>query len=154
MISPMSPADNEEVLVENFSVIPDPHERLAALVTACAGGGLADKAKCEANLVPGCVSRVWLTASVREGRLALTWDADSPLVRGLAGLVCRVYHDTAPEQAAAFTTAVLDRLGLTRQISPTRLNGLAAVGRRIRELAVHFAAGPVPDKPELHGNAD
>ena len=131
----MSPADTEAALRDAFSIIPDPHERLAAIVANGNGPGLPADDQREVNLVPGCVSSVWLTASVESGVLRLKWDAGSPLVRGLAGLICRVYDGVPPAEAAAFETGILEALGLTRQISPTRLNGLANVARRIRELA-------------------
>jgi cysteine desulfuration protein SufE len=137
----MSPADKESALCGSFSIISDPHERLAAIVAACTGGGVPAEARDEEHLVPGCVSRVWLTAMLENGLLQLHWQADSPLVQGLAGLVCQVYDGTPPAAAGAFETTVLDRLGLTRQISPTRLHGLASVVRRIRELARLAASG-------------
>lgn len=131
----MSPADQEAALRDAFSIIPDPHERLSAIVASCAGPGVSAEDQTEQNLVPGCVSSVWLTASVENSALRLRWDAASPLVRGLAGLVCKVYDGTPPAEAAACECGILESLGLTRQISPTRLNGLANVAHRIRELA-------------------
>lgn len=133
----MSPADTEAALRDAFAIIPDPHERLAAIVAngTGPGPGLPADDQCGENLVPGCGSSVWLTASVESGVLKLKWDAGSPLVRGLAGLICRVYEGAPPAEAAAFETGILEALGLTRQISPTRLHGLANVARRIRELA-------------------
>ena len=57
------------------------------------------------------------------------------LVRGLAGLICPVYQDTAPADALAFRSRILPDLGLDRLLSPTRLRGLAAVEVRIQQLA-------------------
>jgi cysteine desulfuration protein SufE len=131
----MSPADQEAALREAFSIIPDPHERLSAIVSGCAGAGLPEVEKRDDRLVPGCVSSVWLTGQVESGMLHLRWDAASPLVRGLAGLICRVYHGAPAAEAAAHDTQILEGLGLTRQISPTRLNGLENVALRIRALA-------------------
>lgn len=131
----MSPAANEKALIEAYSIIPDPHERMSAIVASCAGNGLPESARVEDALVPGCVSRVWLTASMEKGVLRLGWDADSPLVRGLAGLVCSVYEGTPPPEAAAHLCGILAGLQLDRRLSPTRLNGLENVARRIQELA-------------------
>ena len=131
----MNPADNERALTGAFSIIPDPHERLAAIVSSCSGPGILESGRCDNDPVPGCVSRVWLTASVENGAFQLRWDADSPLVKGLAGLICRVYAGSKPDEAAAHQNAILTRLHLDRQLSPTRLNGLENVARRIRLLA-------------------
>ena len=131
----MNPADNERALSGAFSIISDPHERLAAIVSSCSGSGIPDKDRRDDDLVPGCVSRVWLLASLESGMLQLRWDADSPLVRGLAGMICRVYAGSTPGEAAAHPATILTSLKLDRQLSPTRLNGLENVARRIRLLA-------------------
>ena len=131
----MTPAENERALTDAFSIIPDPHERLAAIVSSCGGPGIPDVERREDDLVPGCVSRVWLTASVENGVLQLRWDADSPLVKGLTGLICRISFGSIPKEAAVHETAILINLHLDRQLSPTRLNGLDNVARRIRLLA-------------------
>ena len=131
----MPPADNERALTDAFSIISDPHERIAAIVSSCSGRGIPCSERREDDLVPGCVSSVWLTSSLENGALQLRWDAGSPLVKGLAGLICRVYTGSAPGEAAAHPTSILASLQLDRQLSPTRLNGLENVARRIRLLA-------------------
>ena len=131
----MSPAASEHALIEAFSIIADPHERMSAIVATCAGPGIPVNERRDDDLVPGCVSRVWLTGTAGHGVLRLRWDADSPLVKGLAGLVCRVYDGSAPAAAAAHSTRILSGLHLDRQLSPTRLNGLEMTGRRIQAIA-------------------
>ena len=131
----MTPAEREQELIESFSIIPDLHERMSAIVASCTGPGIGESERREEYLVPGCISRVWIAASVQEGLLHLRWDADSPLVKGLAGLVCRVYEGTAPAAAAEHAAEVLSGLKLDRQLSPTRLNGLNNAGQLIRRLA-------------------
>jgi cysteine desulfuration protein SufE len=42
----------------------------------------------DSNLVPGCSSRVWLVGEVNDGVCRFRMDADSPLVKGLAALLC------------------------------------------------------------------
>jgi cysteine desulfuration protein SufE len=133
--APMSPSATEQALIEAYSIIHDPHERLSAIVASCSGPGVPPEDRSEENLVPGCVSRVWLVASAAGGVLNLRWDADSPLVKGLAGLVCGVYNGAPLSSAAGHRTDILTGLRLDRQLSPTRLNGLENVGRRIQELA-------------------
>ena len=145
----MSPAETERALTDAFSIISDPHERLAAIVSSCAGSGIPDVERREDDIVPGCVSRVWLTASVENGSLQLRWDADSPLVKGLTGLICRISAGATAEEAATHQTAILTSLHLDRQLSPTRLNGLENVARRIRLLAAGMPSAqvPVPQTP-------
>ena len=130
-----TPADNEASLRQAFLPVQDPHERLALITDACAGPGLPVESRQETDLVSGCVSQVWLCGAIAGGHLRLRWDAVSPLVRGLAGLVCQVYQDCAAAEIRAYRNSILAELGLNRQLSPTRLRGLAAVEQRIYWLA-------------------
>ncbi|RYD35431.1 MAG: SufE family protein [Verrucomicrobiaceae bacterium] len=142
MIPPVPPALREEELKQDFLPVSDPQERLALLVDACAGGGIPAAGRQDADLVPGCVSRVWLRGSrTDDGRLYLAWDADSPLVRGLAGLICRIYDGAPLEGIAGFRSSILETLKLDRQLSPTRLRGLHAVENRIHRLASETGSG-------------
>src|SRR5436190_1792987 len=97
----MSPSATEQALIESYSIIPDIHERMGAIVSSCGGPGIPEAQRREEDLVPGCVSRVWLTGKAVNDTMELSWDADSPLVKGLAGLVCSVYNGTPPVAAAA-----------------------------------------------------
>ena len=133
---PVTPTANETALRKSFLPVRDPHERLALITDACAGPGLPPEARREADLVPGCVSQVWLSGTVVDGVLHLEWDAGSPLVRGLAGLICQVYQGAAVAGITGYQSRLLTDLGLDRQLSPTRLRGLAAVEARIHGLAV------------------
>ena len=50
-------------------------------------------------------------------------------------LVCAVYQNASPAAAATHQSSIIAGLGFDRMISPTRLNGMAALASRIRELA-------------------
>lgn len=137
----MTPAGNEQSLIDAYSIIPDPHERMSVIVSSNSGPGIPAADRRDEDLVAGCVSRVWIAAAVESGVLRLRWDADSPLVKGLVGLVCHVYEGTVPAEAGSWQTKILSGLRLDRQLSPTRLNGLENAGRRIQLLAAGLA-GP------------
>ena len=131
----VTPTANEQKLLSMLLPLQDPYERLSLITHACLGPGLRPEARADLDLVAGCVSLVWLRRVGDENQLRLEWDAESPLVRGLAGLICMVYQDTEPLDAAAFQSSILMKLGLDQQLSPTRLRGLAFMEIRIRQLA-------------------
>lgn len=131
----VTPTANEQKLLSMLLPLQDPYERLSLITLACLGPGLRPEARADLDLVAGCVSLVWLRRVGDENQLRLEWDAESPLVRGLAGLICMVYQDTEPLDAAAFQSNILMKLGLDQQLSPTRLRGLAFMEIRIRQLA-------------------
>ncbi len=132
----MSLAEKQQQLVADYAIIDDPQERLAAVVDqARRRPPLSESERTEANRVKGCVSLAWVVGVVREGRCHFRCDADSPLVRGLLVLLCDFYTGAPPAEVAATEPALIEQLGLDRNLSPTRLNGLRSVRARIRDFA-------------------
>jgi cysteine desulfuration protein SufE len=66
-----------------------------------------------------------------EGRWRFHSDCDSPLVRALVHLLCQSFEGVTAAEAATAEVTVLDQLDLTRNLSPTRLDGLKAVREQI-----------------------
>ena len=132
----MSLVDKQQALIDDLSVIDNRQERLSVIVDRFRRAAPLDATeKSDANRVPGCISAVWLVGEFRNGLLHLRVDADSPMVKGLVGLLCGLYDKATPAEIVAVEPTFLDELGLNRDLSPTRRNGLAAVRARIRELA-------------------
>ena len=135
----MTLAEKQQSLIDDLNIIDDPHERLNAVVMRGAAPKLDEACKTEANLVPGCVSRVWLHGEQVGGRTRFVCDAESPMVKGLAALLCEIYSDADPAEVVAVEPAVWTSCGFTKMLSPTRLNGLANMRRRICEMADAFS---------------
>ncbi len=134
----MTLAEKQQSLIDDLNIIHDPHERLNAVVSRGASMKLAEEHKIEANLVPGCVSRVWLHGELIDGHTHFACDAESPMVKGLAALLCELYTDADPQEVASVEPRVWEGCGFTKMLSPTRLNGLASVRKRIRGMAEGF----------------
>ena len=123
-------------MIERFLIIPDPQERLSALVSRAAKADRFDNSeRIEANLVPGCVSQVWLIGSKNADVCHFRSDADSPLVAGLVALLCEVCDSATARELTGFTPVILDELGIWKNLSPTRQNGLRAVQKTIQQFA-------------------
>ncbi len=141
----MSLDEKQQSLIDDLNIIHDPHERLNAIVSRGHALKLDDAHKTEANLVPGCVSRVWLHGELVHGRTRFICDAESPMVKGLAALLCELYTDADPVEVAAVEPRVWEACGFSKMLSPTRLNGLANMRLRIRDMAKHFVtSNPAP----------
>jgi cysteine desulfuration protein SufE len=89
----------------------------------------------DAHRVPGCQSKVWMEATLRDGRLYLGGASDAAIVSGLIALLLRVYSGRAPDEISATDPVFLKDLGLLEALSTNRGNGIAAMARKIRELA-------------------
>ena len=134
----MTLAEKQQHLIDRLRLIEDAHERLAAITArGKKWAPPADDERVDAHRVPGCASRVWLIGHVKEGRCHWRMDADSALVKGLVALLCELTEGATPGEVAAFEPEIIAALGLDRQLSPTRLNGLHAVTQTMRSFARH-----------------
>ena len=96
---------------------------------------LSEEERCEANRVHGCESQVWLVAEHPDQCWQFRAGSDARLLRGLlALLLARVNGLTGAELAEIDLADWFGQLGLARQLSPSRSNGLQAVLQRMREL--------------------
>lgn len=90
----------------------------------------------DTHLVQGCESKVWLVATRQNGHVHFRASSDARLLRGLlALLLARVEGLPASELKALDLAAWFEQLGLGRQLSPSRSNGLNAVLQRMLALA-------------------
>jgi cysteine desulfuration protein SufE len=96
---------------------------------------LSEADKCDANLVNGCESQVWLVGRLQDGHWQFAASSDARLIRGLVALLlARVNGLSAEELQQVDLPEWFNQLGLSRQLSPSRSNGLNAVLQRMRQL--------------------
>jgi cysteine desulfuration protein SufE len=96
---------------------------------------LSDAERCEANRVQGCESQVWLLAEQNGTHWQFRASSDARLLRGLlALLLARVNGLAQTELAQLDLPDWFTQLGLARQLSPSRSNGLQAVLTRMQQL--------------------
>ena len=89
----------------------------------------------DAHRVPGCQSRVWMEATVRDGTVYFAGLSDAAIVSGLIALLLRVYSGRSPNEIIATDPVFLKDLGLLEALSTNRGNGIAAMARKVREVA-------------------
>ena len=101
--------------------------------------------KTERHLVHGCQSNVWMTVRPRkdeagETRLEIHADSDAMIVKGLIAVLLAVYNGKTPREVIETDIAgVFTKLGLDRNLSSARKNGLGGMVKRIQEEALRAA---------------
>jgi cysteine desulfuration protein SufE len=98
----------------------------------------------EANKVHGCQSNVWLITKTKPGipaKIEIQAESDSMIVQGLIAVLLLAYSGkTAQEILQTDIQQIFARLGLNRQLSSARRNGLAGMVQRIRSIAQQSVA--------------
>lgn len=97
---------------------------------------LSDAEKSDEHLVHGCESKVWLLGEVVDQHWRFRAASEARLIRGLVALLlARVNGLSAADLRQVDLPDWFEQLGLSRQLSPSRSNGLNAVLLKMRELA-------------------
>ncbi|WP_426151847.1 SufE family protein [Pseudomonas sp. DC3000-4b1] len=97
---------------------------------------LALEEQTEANRVQGCESQVWLVGEQSGARWYFRAATDARLLRGLlALLLARVNGLDGASLRALDLGPWFNELGLQRQLTPSRTNGLNAVLRQMKATA-------------------
>ncbi|MCO5054242.1 SufE family protein [Thermomonas sp.] len=94
-----------------------------------------DKWKTEEHRLHGCQSLVWIVAEGDAEHLSFRSISDSVIVSGLIYLALRVYSGRSAQEILATAPDYISAIGLSKHLSPTRSNGLAALLAFIRARA-------------------
>jgi cysteine desulfuration protein SufE len=129
-------ARKREALLADLLLFPDPLARLDYLIDEARAMEPLSPALCtEENRVQGCMSNLWFLAETRESRCFFRCEADSLVVKSIAGLLCRFYSGALPAEILALDPSFLREAGITEHLSSNRRNALIKVWARIREAA-------------------
>ena len=128
-------------LLETFDLLGDDWEERFRYIIGLGKQlpDMPDEAKTEENRVQGCQSRAWLIAReepTSPPTLEFLADSDAFIVRGLIAILLMVYsHRTTQEILDLDIDALFSKLGLDRQLTPGRSNGLHSMVKKIRAIA-------------------
>ena len=131
-----SPAEAQTAIAEEFSFFGDWTERYQYLIDL--GRKLPDLPeawKSEEHRLLGCQSKVWIVAQGSAAKLDFHAISDSSIVSGLIYLALRVYSGRSAAEILATTPDYIAAIGLSKHLSPTRSNGLAALLGFIQDTA-------------------
>ncbi len=138
--TPQSPEEIQNAIVAEFEAYPEWDGRYSHIIKL--GKQLPDfpeEARVETNLVKGCQSQVWMTATLtQDGRVALKADSDAMIVQGLVALMLRLYNNQTPATILATDPDFLERIEMSKHISMQRSNGLFAMIKQIKLFATVF----------------
>ena len=129
-------AEAQAAIADEFAFFGDWSERYQYLIDL--GRKLPDLPeawKTEQHRLQGCQSLVWIVAEGDAQRLDFHAISDSAIVSGLIYLALRVYSGRSAAEIIATEPDYIGAIGLSKHLSPTRSNGLAALMAFIRERA-------------------
>ena len=94
--------------------------------------------KTEDNIVKGCQSKVWLTASTEDEKVHFAADSNTAITKGLVSLLIRIFNGQTPEAILNADLYFMHKIGMERFIGTQRSNGFAAMIKQMKLYALAF----------------
>ena len=131
--------ETEERIVREFELLQDWPERYKYIIKLGDKlDPLPEEDHIEDNLVKGCQSQVWLTATMKDGKVIFKADSDAAITKGLVSLMVRFYSEREPDVILNKKPEFIDKIGMAQHLSPTRANGLASMVKQMKIYAMAF----------------
>ncbi len=102
---------------------------------------MPESAKTEENKVKGCVSQVYITASLEDGRVCFQGDSDAQLVKGLVAFLIEGLNNLTPEEIIKVEPDFIEDTGLKVSLTPSRANGFFNIFQMMKKKALGFQLG-------------
>ena len=130
---------NLDRIVEKFKRRTDPKQRYQQLLWyANKLEPLPEEAKISANKVNGCVSQVYITADLKDGKIWYRGDSDAQLVKGLVAFLIEGLNGLTPKEVLAVTPDFIAETGLQVSLTPSRANGFYNIFQLMKKKAHGF----------------
>src|SRR5688572_380419 len=109
----MTIAEKKQALLNQFSGIKNSQERFALLVSmARQQPALEPEFKTDAYRVEGCLAKLWLVPTFRDGKCYFRTDSDSAIVKSVAALLSDFYTGQPPAEILSTDPSFLETVGI------------------------------------------
>ncbi len=126
-------------IVQRFKRRNDPKQKYQQLLSyAKKLEPMPEEAKIPENKVSGCVSQVYITAELEDGKVHYLGDSDAQLVKGLVALLINGLNDLPPEQILEVSPDFIEETGLKVSLTPSRANGFYNIFQTMQKKALGF----------------
>ncbi|AFY47654.1 SufE protein probably involved in Fe-S center assembly [Nostoc sp. PCC 7524] len=124
-------------IVQRFQRASDPKRRYEQLIWyAQKLPEFPEADKVPENKVPGCVSQVYVTATLNDGQVTYQGDSDSQLTKGLVALLIEGLNGLAPTAIVELTPDFIQETGLNVSLTPSRANGFYNIFKTMQKKAL------------------
>jgi cysteine desulfuration protein SufE len=127
--------ESMERLVQRLQRLTDPKQRYQQLILY--GQKLPpfpDADKLPENLVPGCVSQVFITVKLdSQNKVEFAGDSDALITKGFVGFLMAGFNGLEPQQIEAVSADFIQQTGLNVSLTPSRANGFINVFKTMQQ---------------------
>lgn len=135
----MTIPEKESQIISEFAMFDDWMDKYNYLIELGKTLPVVDEQyKTDQYLITGCQSKVWLHASLHEGRVIFVAESDAIITKGIVNLLIMVLSDHTPDEIIQAKLDFISQTGLQEHLSPTRSNGLSSMIKQMKLYATVF----------------
>jgi cysteine desulfuration protein SufE len=124
-------------IVQKFKTRDNPKQKYEQLLWyAKKLPAMAETAKTPENKVSGCVSQVYITSKLEDGKIFYQGDSDAQLVKGLVAFLITGLNGLAPAEIISLTPDFIEETGLQVSLTPSRANGFFNIFKKMQQQAL------------------
>lgn len=97
---------------------------------------MAESEKTAENKVSGCVSQVYITSHLDDGKIFYQGDSDAQLVKGLVAFLIAGLSGLTPQEIITLTPDFIEDTGLQVSLTPSRANGFINIFKKMQQQAI------------------
>jgi|MDSW01.1.fsa_nt_gb cysteine desulfuration protein SufE len=134
-----------DTLVQAMAGLPDDKYRYKQLLHwAQEAPSLPSSDQIDSNKVPGCLSTVYVVASLDEdGTVLLQGDSDAQLTKGLVVLLVKGLSGALPEEILSVDASFIKECGVAASLTPGRNNGFVNMLGVVKSKVAALSGGSV-----------
>lgn len=126
-------------IVERFKSRSNPKQKYEQLLWyAKKLPEMPESGKIPDNKVNGCVSQVYITAQLDEGKVLYQGDSDAQLVKGLVAFLIEGLNELPPEEIIKVQPNFIEETGLQVSLTPSRANGFYNIFKMMQKKALEL----------------
>lgn len=132
--------DIQNEIIEEFNILGDDKESTIYFIMEL-GSQLPEfpeNEKIDENIIKGCQSKVWLTATENGEKIQFLADSNTDITKGLISLLIRVLSDRKPEEILNADLFFIEKIGMGNIIGSQRSNGLSAMIKQMKLFALAY----------------
>ncbi|MEO6904097.1 MAG: SufE family protein [Bacteroidia bacterium] len=129
----MNIEETEQEIIDEFEIFDDWMQKYEYLIDLGKSLPLIDhQYKTDEKLIRGCQSKVWMHSELKAGNVIYTADSDAIITKGMVALMVRVLSNHTPTEIVNANLHFIEKIGLTKHLSPTRSNGLVSMIKQMK----------------------
>jgi cysteine desulfuration protein SufE len=133
--------EKQDEIISEFEFLDDWLDKYQQIIDkGMASKGVDPNDKVPENLIEGWQSKVWVVAELIDGKVNYRAESNTDIAGGIAAMLVDVLSEHTPQEILDAELYFVERIGLKEHLSPTRANGMLAMMKQMKLIALAFSS--------------